>query len=662
MKPTRSTSAVLALTLLLLALSLGYFLTRVRHARLVAATTQLPRPGAEELVAVRAPAPDELQAVEDPEPVEQAPTPRERIEADSSSQPAAFHLRGTVLIEELDGTQTSDFEGELRFVFYNDRAGFSCGTSVAAGAFDVPFFEREGGYCAPSISARVHPLSFARNRWNPRMLIGDGEQLRVENFESMQAGFPLDSVPVILRARRRAALLLHVRDSDTGAELEQITLLHNRFRVLRSHPWAFEPGWIERRSAASPISLAGGAGRSCYFVSAPGHAWEHVEVDISGGDEIFVDLQPGGELEAELSGDVQRAGAKLRLRPLGSQAEAPTLELELNGAETLSADGLPVGDYGIGVELGAAQAAERLVLAEALVTIRAGERSSVRLRIERSPTAKTARLAGKLILPADWQLEARKLRAQLLGTALDGGDGRLRLGQFTLLPGTLDSWAWDAGEVQLGRYRFTYDPLAFSTIVQVHSEGVSDLVLELPPPVDVSVLLRDQRSGEVVPKDLISWTMDEADGEQRNLAGRLVREAGQERFEGRLPRSVVTLKTFFTPGYAPLEQRVDLATGLTEIVIEMRPTYLLEVLFVDGDRVVPLVRDGWPEVRDEENSGGQCLESSSRGDAYTFQFDRPGRYLVDFPQIPGYERPLARELVVGPGMAQELRIPLLKLP
>jgi hypothetical protein len=455
---------------------------------------------------------------------------------------------------------------------------------------------------------------------------------------------------VVVHVRSVGAVRLNVVDAVSGTHLDGI-------RVVAGSGWESSRlkhpagGWAESltEDTTSPVLLmpdqqqAARAATNC-LVSSTGYAWASVNIDLSHGGDRTVELVPGGTLEVSLQGDVAR---KAVLRLIKGGAGPPFGECRAVAGRVLRFDGLKPGSYALRVELGKSYS-KPLVLATGEVVVEARATKAVTLQVDAPPEAHRATVAGVIVVPSEWELEHFLVMVTLLGTTDDGSNGMTFLREDDLHPvdGTTDTFAFELGPIQTGRYSMTLHELNYMHEFELGPEGKTDVLMEVPPPVEVSVIVREENTRAVADVTAIGWVSKRPSGVSAYLLTTAMLEDGDDRFHVRVPRCEITVSAsgrFYTEA----SETFTAIEGL-EITLEVRPIARATVRLMCGDVRVPWPADYQWKVEPIDGEGRRTISGMGGGDRF-FGVSEPGRYRLEIPVIDGYEPhdPVDLEFVAG---------------
>ncbi len=461
--------------------------------------------------------------------------------------------------------------------------------------------------------------------------------------------------------------LLHVRSSADGRELDGCTILYDGagwFSLAgRDHPGSFHEDLdVLREGVASPVELDIAPGPSdertrTLLVRAAGHAWEGIEIDVHAGGERTIELDPAGALVVVARGAARSKADSVVLR----RGADFGVEMPLDEG-TASFDGLVAGRYDVSVERGWREA---LVLARSEVEVVAGERVTLELELDEPPPASPpVALAGTLVMPPDWTAGAAGERPSLFiqRIELEPGDGPgfvwLRTDDVVPIEGRPRAFAWRVDDVQPGRFWISAD-MAAGLVVDVGPAGREDVLVEVPPYVEVVVHVVDAETRRPVHPRSIQWVPAVPD-EAVSITYRVGADA-EGRYTFSAPPSTITVGSWDDPDFAAVSRAVRIGPGANEVTLEVRPACGFVLFLRDGATPVPC-DSRWSLEALEAGGDGHVTATPDHPTGRRVQVSHPGLYRFDVPRIDGYERIPAQEVLVSPGAYTEHVIELVRTP
>lgn len=564
-------------------------------------------------------------------------------EAPEHIEPAPELLRGSVVLLDAAGAVVPRPNGTLKLISWRENARGGYGTHV-----DTPVVDGEWSVPLERFEGASHlGIDKAELDSEPAIIDSPADKLAL----------PL-SGPLEIRARTYPSSILHVVDASTGQDLSGISLLEaSRWpREDDIHPGMDPRKRVLGRELTSPIDLVEVLprqkrhGNRTLLVGATGHAWTSTEVDFRKGGVRHVELEPGGELEIQLVGHDPSSGSTLRFRPENRQQSRPILNVPLDGDDLVLLKGMGEGSLDASVEIGD-WFENPVVLGRATVTVRAGALSRASIQLVPPPQASWARLEGRVFLPKEWGIERARsgispLRAgmlprimlKLMGTPLEGFDDRQMLDLRVVEPSTragMEELHWVHDRVQVGRYELGLHEPSYSIVIEVPPEGLRNVVLEVPPPVELLVEVLDKSTGEPIETDALKWNSKRPVG----VSGGSLEPAELDPDTGLLRILAPATETelmLWDWGYKPFSETVDLRPGPRRHTIRLEQAPQMEITLVDEGTAVPFPQSSHSRPTAVEGSEGRVTLSSTGSFKWVFQVSEPGTYVFEPPPIAGY--------------------------
>jgi len=388
--------------------------------------------------------------------------------------------------------------------------------------------------------------------------------------------------------------LLIVTDARTGRALTDVEVFATTGPYPDEHPGPGRPGTRIVGPADSPVAIPGELPaidlirprKNAVYVRAPGYAFQLLYLTSVGEGEIEVGLESGGDLRVEIDGEDRDRGTVLRVRAPG---DPPLCEGYLAAENRMEMKSLPAGRYRVAAEIGD-WGDDPWVLAHADVEVRAGESASVTLQLCPRPRPVRVPMAGRVVVPPEWNIGPPDLRFQLLDIPLDGEEVWRAVPSGRLLPEGIGVYRFDAGEVQAGRWRVEVGDIGFATWLLVgYSKGIC---IEVPPPATLHVRVVDAQTGYPAGTDTVKWrSMLEA-----GYRGRIARRGSREGpIEVRVPAGRTRVSCVNRDNYwSDATVAVDAVPGVNDVLLEVTAGALIRIeLREDG------ILRSWPGFDDE---------------------------------------------------------------
>jgi len=655
---------VLAVALVLLAGALVWLVeasgdTSAAELTGPAPTDTAPPPARDEVAGGEVARRPEALAFDEASPA--SPAADEPPRAAAPAEGAALALRGRVVLETVDGDELHDVDGTLTFTLRTDDAWRRTRVPLAEGAFALALKPVVGGY------RDEHGTVFDAAVADATLAVAEA-QLAGREFSAVpvdpSAPFAFGDEDARVRLRELPPLRLHVHDEATGDGLRDVTLIAKPESLYDGmlHPGPGAGAQRPLARGASPLVVrptAAQARRQTLhgFVHAEGFAWAPVQLDVAAGGERRVGLARGGALDVRFARPVEVQGAALRLRP-PQDPWRPVLDTPVVGVDELALEVLLPGAYDLQVEVGRFWD-EPVVLASRAVEVVAGARRSVHVVLDEAPGLVRAPLSGRLVLPEAWG-EPSSLSIELLDTPLDGSEGRHTQHRDDLRPLAPGVYAWDAGLVQTGRYEINARSVEYGQVFEVGPAGRDDVVLEVPPPVEVTLRVDDAHTGRPAELDSLHWHCERPEGVRGGGLESATREVGSEVYRLRVPDGVTVVVTAHGFEYTPLQERFVASAGL-ELTYTVEPAAVVVVRLLDGDTPVPWPHDDYG-VGEAVGHAGRLNVRGRREGALRFNVTEPGRYRLRIPPVAGFEPhgPVVVDAVAGE--TREVEVGLTRRP
>lgn len=333
--------------------------------------------------------------------------------------------------------------------------------------------------------------------------------------------------------RERTPFRLHVTDAETDEPLQRVIVIAARDTARQGDlPFNGDPVHALASEEPSPIEVrpsklnwVKGArtiqGRRVtlpneewnrWFVGAQGYAWQVVEFRGNEEEACFVQLERGGGLQIELEGEAPPLDAEVRLYldgyplPVASRRVASSRKFEFQGLSDLI--------YEVRVERGLPWDGPR-VMGSVEAHAQAGHTKTVVVPLHSVPAPVTSSVSGSVSFPDDWELGSFWLSFDALDSEGKGSESHRVIRQDSLraLGSRSSLFAFTIKDLRIGRYVVRVQPLGVAREFELTAGAIEGLRLEVPPPVWLSVIPRDARTGELVALPELKLTREaERDG------------------------------------------------------------------------------------------------------------------------------------------------------
>ena len=426
-----------------------------------------------------------------------------------------------------------------------------------------------------------------------------------------------------------------------------------------------------------------------FWVGAPGHAWAIAEVAPEDRERVAA-LEPGGNLRVDVEGAADPAAigvAVAFVKPPAPPISGGGENRDRYGPRTLLGDPDPAGRYaldglGVGHWLVTVGRSNGLTVPDpvaesdaAIVELRAGETTEVRLRVKSSSVDGTVRV--EVLVPAAWG-PAPPIDVAGIGDVTSGfhSDGSISLWAHpSFVEGPPGTWTATFEKMPAGPYQVSISDWGFAGVLRVGKSTTSARV-EVPPPARLRVRVLDAVNGRPVASATVraaalsAWSLDPTAHPQERVAGdpeeassvtawteqSVVAKPDDGVAPGeyvlRVPAGRVDLKVS-APGRLDGGGRVDvsgndagsvqevrLAAGAVLVVRTVRSGSVMSS--AEGTYTLLAVAVETYEANDEIQMG--TFDGGSR----TIDALRPGTYRVRL-KLTGVEKELAQEVVVKAG-------------
>lgn len=501
-------------------------------------------------------------------------------------------------------------------------------------------------------------IPVTRGTWDPNLIPAPRATLRRIVLRDREAvleearGLPLDAgKPQQLRAIWLADVRLHVVDSTTHQELDGLTL----FRVDNIHSFGVTlpvgvPG-VENvgRDFSSPVTLAPVSpsrfhGSYKLFAWRSSYAWGAITIDQTGGGDLFLKLDPGGDVRFQLTGGTPTADMTIRLWKDDSRtdqlAERPARPNVSSTALELEVQGLAVGDYWVTLEKGVKESANVLDAS----ALRIAPRSSTVVALDVPDQKPDATIEAIVVVRLDpsWDLPSFSVAVTDLDLPVNATGRERRLPSERMTSNGDGLFSSKPMKFRAGRYSLELVEARFAVECLLDELGPREMLLTLPPRCSVGVTVLDGETGSLVERPTLCWTAMTSSADRIRSLCVGVPATGAGRFEFFAPAGKIRIET---SGQSIEPYLLD------SRVLELSPSTALEVVvhLQVGRRVVIALREGERRVdwSADAMSGFKIraagepviirrssLDTGS-GKMTCLLPDR-GRYTISFPTLAGY--------------------------
>ncbi|MEZ6002611.1 MAG: hypothetical protein R3F33_00370 [Planctomycetota bacterium] len=558
----------------------------------------------------------------------------------------AAELQGQVMIQQPDGLVPCQSDGSI--VFRVRKAGE----------------ETEG------VEGKVIAGRYAVD------LPADCEILVLATRTDEGAGYPLDQgrwfappasgdLEVVVRIPR--PFTLRVYGPDGRNELKDITVI----RKLRKFARLELPGPLDRKThliyqtVDSPIAFPGEEPEYyTYYLVAPGHAWTRFSPDPFLGGVQTLQLPEGGVLKVTLAQEGAGRGQVFRIRNRNPLPDAHPLVHELKSYENeIEVVGLAVGQYHISSE-DPIRPSNMPVYGEADVEIQSGQTTELVMELKDEPLFTPVPAGGTIEIPREWgSVQGMVFRMNRL-------DPYGRWGRSYEIPGSElqpvegreNLYSWKIDEVAPGAYNMSLAHTSYSVYREIYGNGNLRLDFVLPKPRTVSIALKDDRTGELVFPESLTWSAVEPEALRKKITDtapflserrRLIVSTQAPRyllFGANAPLRV----RLEDPAYDPAEWIVDL-DGDGDLTWPVHRTTAIRITLLQGDETVQWSGDARILSEGDE---GKVTGARNLGRCTQFNLSGPGRYTIRFPELRGFQPIPPQTVQVTDGQILDVHVPL----
>ena len=380
-----------------------------------------------------------------------------------------------------------------------------------------------------------------------------------------------------------------------------------------------------------------------YYVHAPGHSWTQITPDPHLGGVQTLLLPEGGSLEIDISQAGPGRGKVLRIRDLDPAPDTHPLvhELKRYGAK-VQVVGLPVGRYSVSSE-DPIRPWNMPVYGSSEIEIQAAQTTSLQLSLSAEPVFQPVPAGGTVHIPSQWgRMDQLVLKLDRLDPYGNWGRSfRIPGSSMTPMAGYADVYQWSLPEVAPGAYNLSFEHTSFSVYREIHGAGNMRMHLELPAPRTVRVSTVDDRTGNPIHPESLTWSAMEPEAIRKKI-----RDTAPFRSERRFISQIGDETAFSIYGPdAPLRIRLaDPRFDMAELVVDgagdqqvtwsiHRATGIRLNLRHSGQTIA------WKgNVHILSESGhGKVLGALDSKTGHQYNLSSPGRYSIRFPALEGYQ-------------------------
>jgi hypothetical protein len=277
------------------------------------------------------------------------------------------------------------------------------------------------------------------------------------------------------------------------------------------------------------------------------------------------------------------------------------------------------------------------------------------------PPIVRAELSGTISIPDAWHVTDPSLNAWLLTPTRSGTRPFNPVSLLEPLPGQAGTWRWTAGKIEVGRYALRlYEP-PFLTTIDLEAHGLRDASIEVPPPVELSIRVVDERSGGPTDVETIQWAGPDPGGTWGAPGDHKTVDYDTGLFTLLVPRGSVTVSSFTGEEFDFEPVQIEARALRSEHTIRAQRVTAVILDILDGTEVIPF-GDVWFDNVDIEpigHAGKGYLKGPGR-DGLELRFWTGGTYRIRLHDLDGFEPAAPFEVVVAPGEVIRRRIDLVR--
>ena len=459
---------------------------------------------------------------------------------------------------------------------------------------------------------------------------------------------PFGTMDVVVPVRKAAAIELSVLEEGTGRHLTDIEVLGaRRYDDRALHPGEHKGDFLIEGEASPVIVEAKGgmttSNAEVLTVGAKGYAWNRVTVDFTRSGRRTIELARAGSLHVELTGSVSR-GAVFRLR--GTEGQLISERRPKAGQVFL--DALAPGEYQAKLERGESYLS-RVILAQERVLVKAGVQSELSLDVQSQAPVAQASLTGRLYLPEQWAIDSPRLNINRISKSKSGNDGDHQLQGNDLVhdEARIGWFDFQLDGLEVGTYSIVLATLNVAQVFELPPEGVPGLVMEVPPPLDITVALEDAETGKDLPDvQTLFWSPVRPVGMRSWSSTAAARNPETGDFSIRVPATDISVRAGGASRRAS-ELITPRAGERFVIKVRSKPSTFLELR--SGEETIPWPEDEFPEAERKDGTRAALTFSSGGGKRWVTA-QEPGTFILKVPKISGFQQhpPVEFTLKSGP--------------
>ena len=544
-------------------------------------------------------------------PEEEAPTP----EAEAESEPG-HRVKGTLTLTDCIGQEVKNLDGRFTVFTRVDGERMEIVVEIRRGEFEFRMADPSSLYASD--------------------LIVEGRDVALEWSPEVMS--LLGSPTLALKAREQCEVRLVVRDAKTGAHLKGLEIwadsdigdLQMLLPNLDDHI---------AEDAASPYTLPqvdlDWDGERLYWVRAEGYAWEKGRGDHMGTGDYVLRLRPGADMTVIVEG--LRGGSLNGHDPYLNLWSVEDEEVVADWCEappfTHRWEGVPPGHYLVLYNLDW-HPSESPLLGSREVNLQAGEVATVTIEpvLPELPFGPVV-ASGTVRAGEYWREKGFSLYFVPLGETERWATQRERLYLRDLTPDASDPdlLRWSTELCCEGSWQVVVAPCRVHEDFDISASGIEGIELSIGDPAELSLLLKDAQTGEILPSATITYEYVGHSRTRGMVFSQHRFDPVTSRHQVGVPAGHVTLRVS-AQAHHLLEEELLLKPGARELTYELEPVGGVDFHFYDGLARCPLnILSAEVEATPAEGDG-DIYEIWIR----SLTFSEAGVYRVKFSGLPGF--------------------------
>jgi hypothetical protein len=551
-------------------------------------------------------------------------------------------------------------------------------------------------WIGPGVDSRNETVRVVDGRWTlvarrnallsiAKMKLGSEAALVSDGTNFKHGGIPVPADGLLtVRGTWLPKTTIRVVDGAGGGAISNVSVVTG---LAPTRDDAMDPSTLSFGTAVvatgdSPVQVewrSGVLSKIRYWVRAPGYAWESLEIDHVKGGEHTVALEHEGTFVVKWNA-LPPDGAAVRLyradakdtnycsrQKMVFEARAdphrrehamdPDAQFPCGTAESIRIDAIKRGRYLIAIEVGDKDA-RPFVLGERWIDVALGDSGTFEVILGSMPEVASGSISGILVLAP----ESEGSNAWISVSQSDAFDSRrsgrkvICLRDMEPIVGKPREYAWHTESLPVGEYRICAMPGPISKSVELTSEGLRDLRLELPTMVTVNLHLVDADTGAGIEADNVEWKTDEDRAppevgwySSMMSIARRTKESGVWTFLA--PAGFIDVEVT-ARGYTPSwTERIDVVPGRSELTIRAARAMGVRIRVVDKATNSPIEGDdvafyGLVDPVDGNDKTDQLWHGGPVAVAYV---TTPGKYRIRLRPPDGYKKPKNKIVTIEKG-------------